>query len=401
MRKSILRRGIPLTALALLAALAIAVGALAKTNSSGPAKAGSAASPDKSLIKCGNRRGIGLLAPYTGPAASIGTLQVSWMRFFVAAYNKTHKVKYFIQGQDTMLGAANGTAEALKGAQALASNPRVLGTVGPAGSNEVQATTAALKAGGLAFVTGSATRTSLALDGTRTGYFYRVVPPDSAQGLNVASFILKTLKLQKVYIIDDQEAYSTGLADTVQALLQKGGVSVTRDGVSQQQSDFSSLIAKIPRDTQLVYLPWQLPPKGQAFGQQMKAAGKGDVKLMGSDGLFDPAFSGVGGNVYDSFFPLQPANAVVKAYEAAHNGNADLFGAPSYVAAQVLVGAIDRACADGTATRAEVRAQMLKTNVAASKNLLGLTVTFARNGNLVHGAFGIYQSKNGQFARIG
>ena len=58
-----------------------------------------------------------------------------------------------------MLGAANGTAESVKGAQALGSNGSVLGVVGPAGSNEVKATTGALKGAGLGFVSGSATNT--------------------------------------------------------------------------------------------------------------------------------------------------------------------------------------------------------------------------------------------------
>src|SRR5439155_10467652 len=155
--------------------------------------------------------------------------------------------------------------------------------------------------------------TSLTTDGTRAGFMFRTVPPDAIQGTTAANYILKTLKYKRVYIIDDQETYSTGLADTVQSKLRAGGVTVTRDGVSQQQSDFSPLIAKIPRDTQLVYIPWQLPPKGQAFGQQMKQAGKGSIKLMGSDGLFDPLFSVVCSNVYDSLFPVQLADPVIQA----------------------------------------------------------------------------------------
>ncbi len=96
----------------------------------------------------------------------------------------------------------------------------MLGVVGPAGSNEVIATTPGLKGGGLAFITGSATRTSLtAVDGQRNGFFFRVVPPDSPQSTAVANYIIKTLKLTKVYIIDDQEAYSTGLSDETTAKL--------------------------------------------------------------------------------------------------------------------------------------------------------------------------------------
>jgi hypothetical protein len=48
----------------------------------------------------------------------------------------------------------------------------------------------------------------------------------------------------------------------------------------------------------------------------------------------------------------------VKAFKKAHGGDPEFFGAPSYVAAQVIGGAIDRACKDGKASRAEVRAQV-------------------------------------------
>ena len=65
------------------------------------------------------------------------------------------------------------------------------------------------------------------------------------------------------------------------------------------------MIAKIPRNTQGIYIPWQLAPQAQAFGQQLKAAGKGHIKLFGSDGLFAPGVWKIAGS-YDSFFPVQP-----------------------------------------------------------------------------------------------
>src|SRR6476660_3829903 len=314
-------------------AAALAVLATAAWGSTkGSSRGSSASAAGSALIKCGKTRSIGLMAPFTGPAASIGINQVHWATAYKNTYNRTHKTKIKFVNEDTQLGAANGTAEAVKGAQALASNANVLGVVGPAGSNEVKATTGALKGAGLGFVSGSATNTQITLDGTRTGFFFRTVPPDSSQSKSVSAYIVNNLKLKRVYIIDDQEAYSTGLADEVQAQLKAKGVTVGRDGVSQQQSDFSPSINKIPRNTQLVYLPWQLPPKGQAFGQQMKSLGRAGTKLMGSDGLFDPAFAGLGNNVYDSFFPVNPADKRVAAFKAIHKGT-ELFGAPSYVAA--------------------------------------------------------------------
>jgi branched-chain amino acid transport system substrate-binding protein len=380
------------------AALAVAATALGQSNrASGPTRAGVNGSTQ---ITCGKTRSIGLMAPFTGPAASIGTDQVRWANYFRTTYNKTHKNKIKFVNEDTMLGAANGTAEAVKGAQALGSNSSVLGVVGPAGSNEVKATTGSLKGAGLGFVSGSATNEGIATDGTRTGYFFRTVPTDGDQSKSVTAYVTKKLKVKRVYIIDDQEAYSIGLADSVQSQLKAKGVTVSRDGVSQQQSDFSSLIAKIPRNYQLVYIPWQLPPKGQAFGRQLKSSGRGGMKLMGSDGLFDPAFSGVGSNVYDSFFPVNPQDPRVKSFAKGHGGKTELFGAPSYVAAQVVTQAIDRACKNGTATRAEVRAQIKRTNIPRKVSLIGLPVKFKANGNLVQHPFGIYHSVKGKFVRV-
>ena len=389
-------RATAIAAVLALAALAIVAAASAKVDrAAAPAAASSA---DSRLVSCGKTVTMGMLAPITGPAASLGKLQVDWAKYYVAKHNKTNKkLKLRVQYGDTVLGGPGGTAEAVKAAQSLNSN--VLGTVGPAGSNEVRATTATLKNAGLAFVSGSATNTELTTDGTRTGFFFRTVPPDSAQGTSVANFIIKKLKFKRVYIIDDQEAYSTGLADTVQQKLRAAGVTVTRDGVSQQQSDFSSLIAKIPRDTQLVYIPWQLPPKGKAFGQQLRAAGKGSIVLMGSDGLFDSEFASLG-NVYASSFPTSASNPVVKAFRKGHGGDPEYFGAPSYVAAQVVGGAIDRACKDHKASRSEVRAQIRKTKL--KNTVLGLNVSFNANGDIKGGRFGIWKANNaGTFNPVG
>ena len=392
------RRATAIAALLALAALAIVAAASATTNRAAAPSAQAATAA--SLVKCGKTRSIGLMAPFTGPAASIGINQVHWAQYFQRTYNATHKTKIKFVNEDTMLGSANGTAEAVKGAQALGSNQSVLGVVGPAGSNEVKATTGALKTAGLGFVSGSATNTQITTDGTRTGFFFRTVPPDSSQSISVSTYIVSTLKAKHVYIVDDQEAYSIGLADEVQAQLKAKNVTVGRDGVSQQQSDFSAIINKIPRDTEVVYLPWQLPPKGQAFGQQMKSLGRASVKLMGSDGLFDPAFSGLGSNVYDSFFPVNPKDKRVKAFKKLHGGT-ELFGAPSYVATQVVAGAIDRACANGTASRAEVRAKIKTTKISKKASLLGLPVAFDKNGDMIKRPFGIYHSVNGVFVRVG
>jgi ABC-type branched-subunit amino acid transport system substrate-binding protein len=70
-------------------------------------------------------------------------------------------------------------------------------------------------------------------------------------------------------------------------------------------------------------------------------------------------------------------------------GDTGPFGAPNWVAAQVLATAIDRACRDGRATRAEVRANVARTRLRAS--LLGIPVSFAKGGDLRRSRFFIYK----------
>src|SRR3954453_19546174 len=385
----------------LLVAVAALVG-VAVAASVGSAGTAPTAASSASAGACGAGRTIGFLVPATGPAASIGQQQVRWSKFIVNQWNKTHrKARIVVSQQDTQLGAANGSAQALAGAQALASNNKVLAVVGAAGSNENKGIRAPLKGAGFGWVTGSATADELTTTeaGTR-GYFFRAVPPDAQQGTTVANLMLTKLKVSKVYIIDDQEAYSTGLADTVQSKLKDAGKSVSRDGVSQQESDFSSLIAKIDRSTSIIYIPWQLSPKAAAFVSQLKQAGKGSIPVMGSDGLYagDFAASGSPPTIYDSMFPVSPTQADVKAYAKAHGGNGDYFGAPTGVATQVVIQAIDRACKDGKATRAEVRAQIAKTNIP--KSTPASRLKFTKMGELSGGKFGLYKPNGKTFLPI-
>src|SRR5438045_2677868 len=77
--------------------------------------------------------------------------------------------------------------------------------------------------------------------------FLRTARNDAQQRARVGGWISGKLKSKRVYIIDDEEAYSQGLADQVQKVLSgKPGFKVSRDHVSQSVSDFSSVITRIP-----------------------------------------------------------------------------------------------------------------------------------------------------------
>ena len=179
------------------------------------------------------------------------------------------------------------------------------------------------------------------------------------------------------------------------------GVTVTRDSVNVgTATDFSSLVAKIGSGVNVVYIPWQIAAKAQVFGQQLRESGK-QAALFGSDGLFDPSTFKITG-AYVSFFPVARTSSLITQFRNAHGGDAEYFGAPTYAATQVVVNAVDRACRNGTATRAEVRAQIRRTDIAARASVLGLRVRFDANGDIRGGRFGIFRvAQNGAYIPVG
>jgi branched-chain amino acid transport system substrate-binding protein len=398
--------------LAALAALGLSAAAAAYAGgpaaSSRPDTTASPAAAERAAIRCGRTRTIGVAAPLTGLAASLGQQQIKWVRFFVQRWNRTHpRGRLRIVSGDTQLP---DTAQAIQVAERLASNQQVLAVVGPAGSQEVQVSSAPFRSAGLAYVSGSATRTSLTNDGTRRGRFFRVVPNDDQQGPRVVEHIRSELRATRIVVVDAQNTYSTGLSDTVErALRGQSGVTVQRESVDEANvTDFSSLVARVPANTQVVYVPWQVSSKAQLFGQQLRAAGK-NATLFGSDGLFDPDNFKIPGSLV-SFFPLNLQSPVINAYRRGiGGGKSDLFGLPSYVAADVIARAIDRACRNGQATRAEVRRNIAQTNIPRNQSLLGFQVRFMQRlaaplgpGDMQRPAdFGIYRINNqGVYVRV-
>jgi len=376
-----------------VAALAIVAAAVAR-----PATVAST-----SAISCKKAVSVGMLAPITGPAASIGADQLHWAQFYFTQWNKNKKhVQIKLVQGDTQLDPSKASTVA----QSFASNGSILGVIGPAGSDEVQAVAPILKKAGLAFASGSATRVSLT-DGSNRGFFFRDVPNDGVQGPTAVTYMTTKLGVKTgdtVMIVDDQESYSTGLADIVGAALTNNAIKnikVDRESISQKATDFSSLVAKVNNNVKVVYLPFQLASQAQLFAQQLKAQGKTAV-VFGSDGTFDSSKFSVDGS-YISFFAPDvttiPADAaVVGSFKKQFPGATSPFGAPNYVLAQMYANAITTSCKDGKVTRAELRKNFAK--VSLTSTILGTPIRFTANGDLAGAKFHIFKIVNGKYQTV-
>lgn len=369
------RKGVVAVVFVAIAALAVAASAIARVD--GPA---ATAAPSAG---CDSPK-IGFQGPITGDAAFIGKEQLGFAQY---AIKKLGGGKIKLSQQDTQLDPAQASTTGTK----LHADASVLAVVGPAGSQEVLAVAPIYKKSqALPFISGSATRTSLT-NGSIPNFF-RVVPNDSVQGPTTAKYIRQILKAKEVFIVDDQTAYSKPLANGVQANLRAGGVKVTRNSVNQKVTDFSSLVSKIGDGVDVVYLPWQIAANGQIFGQQMKEQGKSAI-IVGSDGMDSGDFK-IAGSYVVAFAPdirgIKGNAAFIKGYGKKFVSN---FGPPTYVATQAAIMAINKACADGNATRAEVQKALRTTFIP--KSVLGGNLQFTAKGDVKGAKFYIFKLGSG------
>jgi branched-chain amino acid transport system substrate-binding protein len=372
-------------------ALAVAASAVARPAAVSTAAAG---------VSCKKGVSIGMLAPITGPAGSIGSDQLHWAQFYFTQWNKVkgHVKISLVQG-DTQLDPSKASTVG----QSFASNAKIMGVIGPAGSDEVQAVAPILKKAGLAFASGSATRVSLT-NGSYKGYFFRDVPNDGVQGPTAANYMFGALKVKSgdsVMVVDDQESYSTGLADIVGTSLAAKGIKVSRESISQKATDFASLVAKVTGSVKVVFLPFQLASQAQLFAQQLKAQGKTAI-VFGSDGTFDSSKFSVEGSYISFFAPdvttIKKDAAIVAAFQKQYPGATSPFGAPNYVLAQMYASAVTRSCGDGKLTRAELRKNFA--HVKLGTTILGTPISFTANGDLAGAKFHIFKIVNGKYVTV-
>jgi branched-chain amino acid transport system substrate-binding protein len=362
----------------------VVAGCSSSSSSSSSSSAAAAGGSSASTKAC--TTSIGIEAPITGPVAPLGTEQLHFAELAVSMDNAANNTKITLVQGDTQLQPA----QAVTVTQQFISNSNIVGVVGPAGSQEVEAIGGPMGRAGMAFISGSATAVALTTGSYPT--FFRVVSKDSVQGPQDANYIVKTLHPKALMIVDDQEAYSTGLVSAMVPVFQAAGIKVDHESVSQKVTDFSSLVAKVtPADT-VVVLPWQVAANAQQFGRDLTQEHKTAV-IFGTDGLFSPGTFTISGSYVSSFGPditAIPADATIAQAAQAKYGSFGTFGPPVFAATHVIDEAIASVCKAGqTPSRANVLAAIKTTNEPTS--ILGQPITFDSHGDLVNGKFFLFK----------
>jgi len=393
-----------LAAAALTALVAAGCGSSSSSSSSAAGSSSAAASSSGSGKSC--KATIAIEGPFTGPVAQVGLEQLHFAQLAVADGNKANGTNVNLVQDDTQLTPSMATQKT----QSILSSSAVA-TVGPAGSQEVEAVGPLFGRAGMAFISGSATLPALTTDG-KNPTFFRVVPNDNIQGPQDANYVINHLHPKDVLVIDDDEAYSQGLVKTMIPVFQKAGVKVdhetingTDTGATLANAINSLVTSKLNPDETVTMLPWQAAANAQQFGLAAQQQHKKTI-LFGTDGTNSPSQFKIPGSYVSNFGPdisssSRPLDKQIVAGVAKY-GPYGSFGIPTYAATQVEMNAIAAVCKSGqTPSRSNVLAQIKKTNIPPAENPLAVTIAFKSNGDLVGQPGYLFKiGSNGKYTEI-
>jgi branched-chain amino acid transport system substrate-binding protein len=338
---------------------------------------------------------LGFLGPLTGPAAFIGNEQLSWLRFAVQKYNAQRNTQFEVALGDTELKAP----VARRVARRFVGDRDIMAVIGGSESQAVRVSGNLFEAAKLASISGSAT----AVDLTKQrpyGTFFRTVPNDSIQGPTVVNYVSRKLKADNVVVIDSQDDYSVPLAKAVAGKLRARGVDVSRESVSADDTDFSSIVANVGGNVDVVVFATQVATAANTLSNQLREQGKRAV-VFGTDGAYSPSQYKPRTGYVSSFAPdlhsVRAARGLVREYNRfSKNAVFGTFGPPTYMAGWVAMDAIRKACARGGATRAEVTRNVRSTNIPS---VLGGRTRFDKKGDLFGGGtFTVFKITSGKYA---
>ena len=339
-------------------------------------------SSSSGAASCGNYN-IAYIGALTGDAGALGQHMVGGVALALDEYNQKHpdcKVglkKFDSQGDPT---------KATPLATEIVNDSSIIGVVGPGFSGESLSTGKTFFDAGMPVISPSATNVTITQQGWTN--WHRVIGNDNAQGAADAKFLTSNLGMKAVYVIDDAQDYSKGLADVVKSTL--GSVAVGYDEIQVKQTDMSAVVAKVQAaNADAVFYGGYYTEAGLLIKQLRQAGWQG--QFMSGDGAEDPNFVKVAGAAADGAYlsaPAAPAPADFNTkYKALNGSDSGLYSTQSYDATNIFLAALDA----GKTSHADVNSFI---GSYSGTGVIG-PISFDANGDITSSTIYAYQVKNG------
>ena len=322
---------------------------------------------------------IGFTVPLTGAAASEGALFIKAIKLALKQINEAGGVngkKINLIMEDTQ----STNPGALAALQKCVEKDKVLALVGPVKSTQILAMSDAIKSYAIPIMIGG-TNANL----TRKGnpWLFRVRPDDSIAAAAMVKFIKEDLKLSKVGILHDTDAFGTGGADLVEQGAKANGLTVAkRERYTTKDKDFTAQLLSLKNAGAQVMVVYGTNTEDVAVIQrQYRQLGSpykylGSVSSGGRDCLRLAKEAAEGLMAVADFVPGQsPVNKKYAAdYRKEYGEDFDANSVWAYDGLKILADAIRKAGED----RNKIREALLATQ--GYKGALG-TFSFTPNGD--------------------
>jgi branched-chain amino acid transport system substrate-binding protein len=332
---------------------------------------------------------IGIDFPLSGADASDGGPAANGVTLAVEQANKRGLPGGFKLETSVLDDAVQGKHDPAAGAQnvkTFIADSAVLAMVGPFNSNVAKSEIPLTNDAGLVQISPSNTNDGLTVgdDAKKlreahpdVNAYFRVCTRDSRQGAALAKFAQK-LGYKKMFVIDDNETYGKGLADSFAAAFASlGGKVLGHEHITANQQDFKALLTKAKSTSpDAVFYGGTTSTGGGLVRHQMGDVGMTSVPYMGGDGISDGDVfvKSAGQMAKDVYFSiaapdaekLPSAKPFVAAYAARFKTPLGAYSANAYSAATIEIAAIAKAIKDDGGNM-PTRAEVLK-NVAATRD---------------------------------
>ncbi len=316
-------------AVAAVAGLALAACGTTSDSSSSSSSSDTAASSPL----CG--KSLAFLGALTGDAGALGQNMVGGIQLALDEYNADNAdCKVELKTFDSQGSPDNAPGLATQ----IVNDDQIFGLVGPGFSGESLATGKTFFEAGLPSISPSATNVTITEQGWTT--WHRVIGNDDAQGTADANYLTGTAGATKVYVVDDGQDYSKGLAGKVSDVL--GDAQVGSDQITVGQTDMSAVVTSVKAaGADAVFYGGYYTEAGLL----VKALRQGGFKgtFVSGDGSEDPAFVEVAG-------PAAAEGAVLSAPAGpppADFGATGLYATQAYDAANIFLAALKDGATDG------------------------------------------------------
>jgi len=343
---------------------------------------------------------IAYQGPLSGGEAQTGIDEQNAVKFAIELYNATNPEKKIelVSADDQ----GDGTVAAGV-APGIANDESIVAVVGPAYSGATIASLPYYKEAGMPLISPSATKVSLtdpAAAGEFGGpVFHRIPATDKIQGPALGKLAISGVAAPKVFVVDDQTAYSVGLVEYLVPSLPKGAL-VGTDSTKNDTADFAPTVAKIKSKGANVVIYTGYYSQAAVLVKQLRDGGYKGI-FAGGDGVLNSEFAVLGGAAAEgarltgATVPLGELSADLAAkFKESQGVEPGVYAAESFDAANIIIEAIKA----GNTTRETIMAYIKSVSYVG---VGGQAISFDANGDSTLGFINGFEVKAGKVVSTG